>query len=94
MEDHSCILIVEDEPLVAEGLREVMDELDLGTCQVAQSVDEAVRTAWICSSEGSAMVSMRRSKYIIIWTVQSYLRREILLHPRCCASSTTDHPAS
>jgi two-component system, response regulator PdtaR len=45
MEDHSCILIVEDEPLVAEGLREVMDELDLGTCQVAQSVDEAVRTA-------------------------------------------------
>ena len=45
MEDHPCILIVEDECLVAEGLREIVDELDLGTCQVAQSVDEAVRAA-------------------------------------------------
>ena len=41
-----CILIVEDEPLVADGLRGIMDELDLGTCQVAQSVQEAVSAAY------------------------------------------------
>ena len=45
MEDHSCILIVEDEKLVADGLRGILDELDLGTCQVAQTVDEAVSAA-------------------------------------------------
>jgi two-component system, response regulator PdtaR len=45
MKDHPCILIVEDERLVADGLREVLDELDLGTCQVAQTVEEAVSAA-------------------------------------------------
>jgi two-component system, response regulator PdtaR len=45
MDENSCILIVEDEPLVADGLRGILDELGLGTCQVAQSVQAAVSAA-------------------------------------------------
>jgi two-component system, response regulator PdtaR len=40
-----CILIVEDEPLVADGLRGVLEEIGLGTCHVAQSVGDAIRAA-------------------------------------------------
>ena len=44
-EHHPCVLIVEDERLVAEGLTGILNELDLGTCKVARTVDEAVKAA-------------------------------------------------
>jgi CheY-like chemotaxis protein len=45
MSEISYILIVEDEPLVADGLRGVLEEIGLHTCHVAQSVDDAIRSA-------------------------------------------------
>ena len=44
-EEHPCILVVEDERLVADGLTGLLRELDLGTCQVARTFEEAVRAA-------------------------------------------------
>ena len=44
-EGHPCILIVEDERMVADALAGLLSELDLGTCQVARNFEEAVRAA-------------------------------------------------
>ena len=44
-EEHPCILVVQDERMVANALTGLLTELDLGTCQVARSFEEAVRAA-------------------------------------------------
>ena len=45
MPDGSCVLIVEDEYLIAAAVRQIMHELKLGLSHVAQTVEDAIKAA-------------------------------------------------
>ena len=45
MPDGSCVLIVEDEYMIAAAVRQIMHELKLGLSHVAQTVEDAIKAA-------------------------------------------------